>query len=105
MTFGLTMDCSIYIAGYTLTRAEGRTDDPAWPVGECRVYGAQTLDGPPDIKLMDGDLRRVTWWIEHAGCDKFDLEVIYSDGSRCTLRLDVDRDFTRLYDVYPSLNR
>jgi len=99
------MDCDIYIAGYTLTRAEGRADDPAWPVGECRVYGAQTPHGPPMVQHMDADLQRVTWHIEHAGYDKFDLEVIYSDGSRCTLRLDVDRKFTRLYDVYPSLNR
>ena len=93
------MDCDIYIAGYTLTRAEG--DDPEWPVGLCQVYAAW----PSDIEHMDAALRRVAGAIEHAGYDKFDLEVIYSDGSRCTLRLDVDRDFTRVYDLYPSLNR
>ena len=95
------MDCDIYIAGYSVTRAEGRTDDPEWPVGLCHVYAAWKSE----IEHMDAALRRVADAIEHAGYDKFDLEVIYSDGSRCTLRLDVDRDFTRVYDLYPSLNR
>ena len=96
------MDCDIYIAGYSVTRAEGRTDDPEWPVGECIVFPAWSR---ADIDTMDAALRRVADAIEHAGYDKFDLEVIYSDGSRCTLRLAVARAFTRVYDLYPSLNR
>ena len=85
-----------WIEGYILTRAEGRTDDAEWPVGNSMVFERIT-------SRIDDRLRRAAKIIGHNGYDKFDLEVIYSDGDRVRLRLDLDNKFTSLGDYFPTL--
>ena len=91
-------DIEPWIEGYILTRAEGRADDPEWPVGHtvvCEHLGSR----------IDFRLRRAAQALTHAGYDKFDIEVVYSDGDRVRLRLDLDRDFSRITDSLPTLSR
>ena len=55
-------------------RGEGPNVDPIWPAGQwCSFETADALD----LKLA-----QVAATIDHAGYDKFDIEVVLADGSR-----------------------
>lgn len=87
----------IWIEGFIITRAEGRTDDKFWPVGRTMV--SETLS------FIDVRLKLAAQNITHLGYDKFDLVVVYSDGDQQRLRVDVDRNFLGIRAYYPSLYR
>lgn len=94
-----TTDCysprTVWVEGFILTRAEGRTDDRHWPVGRTLVRES--------LRQFDDLLRLVASKLKHDGYDKFDLTVIYSDGEQKRLRLDLDRDFHSMREHFPTL--
>jgi hypothetical protein len=100
MTYSTT-DCysprTVWVEGYILTRAEGRATDKYWPLGRTLVRAS--------LHQFDDLLRLAASKLEHAGYDKFDLVVVYSDGEQQRLRLDLDRDFHSLREHFPSLYR
>lgn len=84
-----------WVEAFILTRAEGRTDDPIWPVGGTAVRES--------LHQFDALLRLASSKMEHAGYDKFDLTVVYSDGEQARLRFDLDCEFTSLREHFPTL--
>lgn len=95
-----TTDChsprtDLWVEGFIMTRAEGRTDDPIWPCGDAMVRESLTA--------FDYRLRLAASKMDHAGYDKFDLTVIYSDGEQQRLRFDLYREFTSLRCAFPTL--
>lgn len=98
MTYSTT-DCyaprTVWAEGYILTRAEGRATDRYWPLGRTLVRES--------LHQFDDLLRLAASKLEHAGYDKFDLTVVYSDGEQQRLRFDLDREFTSLREHFPTL--
>jgi hypothetical protein len=76
------------IVAFVISRGEGRADD-GWPVGETRVYTGYT-------RQMHDDLTGAARDLTHPGYDKFDVEVVYSNGRRTQHRLDLDSAFSDL---------
>ncbi len=83
-----------YIAALILSRAEGRTDCPVWPVGETRVF--------TEARQVEPTLRAIAQGID-LGYDKFDMEIVHSDGTRTQARLDVTKNFSTIGEEFPTL--
>ena len=90
------------IVSFIVSRGEGRADG-SWPVGETRAYPGYTRRSPygrtlADHRRMHEDLLKAAHELTHPGYDKFDVEVVYSDGRRAQHRLDLDSSFSDLHD-------